>query len=111
MRKIYKILLFSFLFSILIPLINISVVQAQLILVNDKYDVIKIDIPKNRIEALNYKKKAGIVYILIDGYTKIYQNEKSVPWTRIKVRDVIRVKGGVTWDFKVKAKEIWINKN
>ena len=80
---------------------------AQLLLVEQKYKVTKVDVGKSRLEATGLAKDSqGVGYILVDGNTKVYHDNKEVLWTSIKVGTIITVKGGVNWDMKVKAKEI-----
>lgn len=81
---------------------------AQLVLVDQKMRVTKVDKVKNRLEATNADRSSGITYILIDGSTKVHRKDRLVPWTQIQSGMIIRVKGGMTWDMKVKARDIWI---
>lgn len=107
MKKIAAICLIIFILTILFSSVTgIVPARAQLIVVGTKYLVKKVDIPKRRLEAVNYKKKAGIVYILVDGNTNILQDGKPAQWTKIKVGDIVYVSGGLTWEMKIRAKKI-----
>lgn len=110
MKKTIYIFLTIFILTILFSFLTVKTSRAQLIVIGHKYEVAKVDIPKRRLEALNYKKKAGIIYVLINGKTKVArQNGEQADWTKIKVGDIITVYGGLTWDLKIRAKKIVIS--
>ncbi|MFH1454629.1 MAG: hypothetical protein ABIH00_11725 [Armatimonadota bacterium] len=107
MKKITYICLIIFVFTAVFAVTNIEPSYSQLVIIGGKYEVTKVDHPKRRLEALNYKKKAGIVYILIDGNTKVVHPDGTPTlWTKIKTGDIVTVYGGLTWDIKIKAKKI-----
>lgn len=107
MKKNIYLILFGILFFALF-FINIKPAKAQLMVIGNKYRVVKVDVGKKRLEAMLNSKKAGVYYILIRKNTVVFQNGEAVQWTKIKPGDVVTVDGGLTWDLKIKAKKIII---
>lgn len=106
MRKLKGSLILLISFAIIASLILQGIAFAQLVVTEGKYKVSKVDKAKSRLEVTNPEGTSGISYVLIDGNTKVYYNNKQVSWTSIKAGTIIAVKGGTTWDLKIKAKEI-----
>ncbi|MCL5037713.1 MAG: hypothetical protein M1269_11450 [Chloroflexi bacterium] len=82
---------------------------AQLVLVNEKFKVVKLDIPKGRLEVrqLIDEKNKTITYVLVDGNTKCSVDGRAADWKDIKPGTIIRVKGGMRLDMKIQAKKIY----
>ncbi|MCL5773784.1 MAG: hypothetical protein M1536_05325 [Firmicutes bacterium] len=106
MKKINGALVIVVSISIIASLLLQGIAFAQLVVTEGKYKVSKVDKGKSRLEVTNTDGTSGISYVLVDGSTKVYNNGRQVSWTSIKVGTIITVKGGTTWDLKIKAKEI-----
>ena len=87
-------------------------VQAQLVVQNMKVKIVKVDRAMNRLEVRVHEGgNTNIQYVLIDGNTKFSHKNKQLTldqaWSQFKPNMIVRVKGGMTWDIKVKAKSIY----
>ncbi|MCD6309177.1 MAG: hypothetical protein J7M18_00580 [Candidatus Eremiobacteraeota bacterium] len=86
--------------------------SAQLIRVNIKCKIVKVDRPGNRLEIRVHEgDNKNIQYVLMDGRTKFSTGGKELTyeeaWKRFKKGMIIRVKGGYTMDLKIKARYIY----
>lgn len=106
MKKINGTFVIAVAIAIIASLLLQGIAFAQLVVTEGKYKVSKVDRGKSRLEVTNPEGTSGISYVLIDGSTKVYRSGKEVSWTSIKAGTIITVKGGTTWDLKIKAKEI-----
>lgn len=112
MNKKIRLSAFLILFCFLLGILLTASVQAQLILENMKVKIVKVDKVKNRLEVrVHDGGNKDVQYVLIDGNTKFSHKEKPVSlaraWQTFKPGMMIRVKGGITWDLKLKAKYIY----
>ncbi len=90
-----------------------SEAQAQLILVNLKVKIVKVERKKNRLQVRVHEKgNKNVQYIEIDDNTKFSKNNKQLSydeaWKIFKENQIIRVKGGYTMSLHVKAKQIYM---
>jgi hypothetical protein len=102
------IALLAFIFACILPL----TVQAQLVVENMRVKIVKVDRPLNRLEVrVHDGGNTNIQYVLIDGNTKFSSKNKIITqnqaWNEFKPDMIVRVKGGMTWDLKLKAKTIY----
>jgi len=88
--------------------LSLATAHAQLVLVNEKYRVKKVDTKMSRLEVLPVDSTIkNITYVLVDGYTICSHKGKVVDWTDIEPETIVRVKGGLQWDMKIKAYKIY----
>lgn len=104
----------------LIPIMLIAIMamtapaaDAQLILVNLRVKIVKVERENNRLQARVHEKgNKNIQYIEIDGNTKFSKDNKPITfeeaWQIFKKDQIIRVKGGYTMSVHVKAKQIYM---
>ena len=108
MKVLARLFLLVFMGTLILTALSFQSAQAQLILVNEKFRVSKVDEKMSRLEAMPVDRTVkDITYIVIDGYTICSHKGKIVDWTTIKPETVIRVRGGLQWDMKVKAYKIY----
>ena len=82
--------------------------NAQLVNINEKYKVNKVDTKLSRLEVMPLDRSVkNVAYVKIDGYTICSHNQQIVKWTEIKPGMVIRVKGGLKWNMEIKASKIY----
>lgn len=105
---------------LLIPLVIIGLMllttppaESQLILVNLKLKIVKVERENNRLQARVHEKgNKDVQYIEIDKNTKFSKNGKELTydqaWKIFKKDQIIRVKGGYTMSVHVKAKQIYM---
>lgn len=85
--------------------------QAQLIVVNREYRVVSVDPGHNviNVSTADGKRDAGNVIVTRD--TKLFVFDHPIPnfsWRLLQKGMKITVKGGMTWDLKVKARQIYL---
>jgi len=108
MQKLARIFLLTFICGLILTALSLQKAQAQLVLVNEKFRVSKVDVKMSRLEVLPVDGDIKtITYILVDGYTICSHKNRIVDWTEIQPDTVIRVRGGMQWDMKVKAYKIY----
>ena len=101
------------LFSLLTSLQVMRPAHGQLILVNLKVKIVKVERQFNRLQVRVHEGgNKDVQYVEIDGNTKFaYQNKEvsyNRAWNLFKPGMIIRVKGGYTMSVHVKAKTIYM---
>ncbi|MCD6310453.1 MAG: hypothetical protein J7M18_07035 [Candidatus Eremiobacteraeota bacterium] len=109
MKRTCKIIGWMLLFVLVLLIYTTQQADAQIILVNEKFKVVKVDVPKNRLEVVQLidPKNKTITYVIVDGHTRCSTKGKPADWKDIKPGMIIRVKGGMRLDMKIKAKKIY----
>ncbi len=87
--------------------------QSQLILVNLKVKIVKIERENNRLQVRVHEKgNKDVQYVDMDKNTSFSINNKEISydaaWKTFKEGQIIRVKGGYQMNFHVKAKQIYM---
>jgi hypothetical protein len=88
-----------------------STVSAQLVLIDRRSRVVKVDKQKDRIEVttLEGNPNRTVGYIYINENTKVYdKNRRLISWTSLRHGWVIRVKGGLRVDSNTNAQRIYV---
>ncbi|MCL5773573.1 MAG: hypothetical protein M1536_04260 [Firmicutes bacterium] len=85
---------------------------AQLVLVEKRVKIIRVDINRSRLEVAETGRgdTTTLLYVVIDGYTKVWHLNKRINWKSLKKGQLIMVKGGLRWDGKIKANDIYLIK-
>lgn len=87
-------------------------VFAQLITSNQKMKIVKVEKGKNRLQCRVHEgDNQNVQYVLIDKNTRFSTNYRIIShnraWSLLKTDTIIRVKGGVTWEGHIKARQIY----
>lgn len=96
--------------SLLTPLCS-TPSQAQLIVLDRSYRVLKVDADKSVLEVGEADTGARDADVIIDAETRMYMFDKQIPsfsWHLLRKGMKIRVHGGATWDARVRAKKIFL---
>lgn len=84
-------------------------VQAQLVTVDQDYRVVSIDSAHRCIEVSDISDEKKTSRVLVTSETKLFVLGKALPnftWKLLRKGMKISVSGGMTWDMKVRAKQI-----
>jgi hypothetical protein len=87
---------------------GLSQTIAQLVPVDKRVRIVKVDINRSRLEVTETDKEKTMLYVVIDGYTKVTYQGKPISWTTLKKGQLLRVKGGLRIDGKIRAKDIYL---
>jgi hypothetical protein len=98
---------------LLIIIASATPAHSQLILVNLKVKIVKVERENNRLQVRVHEKgNKDVQYVNMDANTKFSINNKEISfdkaWKTFKVDQIIRVKGGYQANFHVKAKSIYM---
>lgn len=99
------------LLAIAVALIYCLPAEAQLIVVSRQYRVVAVDASRNLIQVSNVEGTGSAGNVLVTPETRMYLFRKEIPnfaWHLLQPGMKITVKGGYTWDLKVKAKHIFL---
>lgn len=111
-KKIITLLMFAaFLFSLAI--FTAPAAHSQLILVNMKMKIVKVERENNRLQTrVHEKNNDNVQYVLIDGNTRFSKDNKVLSfdeaWKTFHKDQIIRVQGGYTMGINIKAKTIYM---
>jgi len=93
---------------LLLGVFAIQAANAQLVTINEKFKVNKVDMKLRRLEVMPLDRSVkNISFVQIDGYTVCSTDQRIVSWTSIKPGMTVRVKGGLKWDMGIKADKIY----
>lgn len=111
-RKLTFIVMAALLFG-LFSLQWIKPAHGQLVLVNLKVKIVKVERQFNRLQVRVHEGgNKDVQYIEIDGNTKFSYKNKEISynsaWNLFRQGMIIRVKGGYTMSVHVKAKSIYM---
>lgn len=98
--------------GILIMLFSVFCAESQLIRVNLKVKIVQVQKKFNRLQVrVHDGGNRNVQYVEIDGNTRFSHRDDIIPyeqaWKAFRKDMIIRVVGGYTMDFHVKAKEIY----
>jgi len=83
---------------------------AQLVPVDKRVKIVNVDTKRSRLEVTETDKEKTQLYVVIDGYTKVTHQGKEIRWTSLVKGQLIRVKGGLRIDGKIRARDIQLIK-
>ncbi|MBI2267640.1 MAG: hypothetical protein HYU64_21145 [Armatimonadetes bacterium] len=112
MDKHYGTIAYLILFVFLLALLATQPIEAQLVLVDMKVKIVKVDRGKDRLEVRVHEGgNKNVQYVEIDGSTKFSARNREVSraraWSLLRRGMIIRVKGGFKFDLKIRAKYIY----
>jgi|GEM_PF-5146260 len=94
-----------FLFTMLPP----EPASAQLVMVDKVVKITKVDLVRNRLEVgTTSKGDETMLYLLIDGNTKVTHDGSPMSWKELRKGQLIRVVGGLTLELRISAKKIMV---
>lgn len=110
MKKYFILMSLVFMF---IMIATVVPAHSQLVLVNLKVKIVKVERENNRLQVRVHEKgNKDVQYVNMDANTKFSINNKEISydkaWKTFKVDQIIRVKGGYQMNMNVKAKTIYM---
>lgn len=112
MAKRYGVLFFALLFLGLWIISTAGTAFSQIIMVNLKVKIVKVERQNNRLQVRVHEgKNKDVQYVEIDSNTRFSANNREITyaqaWSRFRQNMIIRVRGGYTMALHVKAKQIY----
>ncbi len=83
--------------------------SAQLVMVDKVVKITKVDIQRSRLEVgTTSKGDETMMYVLVDGFTKVTHDGNPISWKQLRKGQLIRVVGGLTFELRISAKKIMV---